>query len=98
MFSFTEIEKDLILLGVNQIIRTDETGTQTTYNVNTYGVSGYQYVIIKERILNGGNLDLKTIYTANISLLLSTYPSVYQIYTSTISNPQTINVSSTYII
>ena len=94
-FAFTETEKDLILLGVSQIIRV-ENGVTTTYTINTFGDNSYKFVIIKERIANDGNLDIHSLFATHHQLLESTYPQVYNSYTNPNNMPQTITATTHY--
>jgi hypothetical protein len=96
-FSFTEHEKDLILLGVSQITRSTN-GIDTTYNINIFGSSSYVYTIIRERLTNGKSLDIHALYTTYSTELQTTYPQVYALYTSTNTTPQTITATTHYVL
>ena len=97
--TFSDVEKDIILLGSPIIIRnnTDASGnilSTTTFYMNMNGTTynSYYFNVVKERFSNGGTVDIKTLFTKNSTILQSTYPSLYNSYTSTsLSIPITSN-------
>ena len=92
-FTFTEHEKDLILLGVSQITRSTN-GIDTTYSVHIFGPSSYAYSIIRERLTSGKSLDIHALFTTYSTELQTTYPQAYALYTAT--TPQTITATTQY--
>jgi Iap family predicted aminopeptidase len=94
-FQFTEEEKNIILLGASYITRI-ENGITITYSINTFGDNSYKYNVIKERINNNGNLDLRSLYIAHIDVIQLKYPALYNSLTNL--SPQTINSSASYTV
>ena len=96
--AFTNDEKDLIILGCGQIMRTDANNITTTFSLNAYGDATYKYVLINQRILNGGNLDIGLLFNTHKDLLQSNYPYIYNMYMVIVSPNQSVIATTNYTV
>jgi hypothetical protein len=94
--TLTETEKDLVLLGVIGITRTDVSGNVTTLSFNYYGDNCLRVSVMRERLINGGVLDLKVLFDNNRELLQSNYLNLYTWLTTATPQPQNIQSSTNY--